>query len=258
MCPQRARPFTRSRAIESPSRSPRIARDQARSKPAQAPVKLTLEEFFAQAEGEGPKELSVVLKADVQGTCEAVRDSLEKLSTDEVKLKVLSSGVGAISETDIMLAKASQAIVLGFHVRPDPSARRASDDAGVDVRTYTVIMELLDEVKAAMAGPAAAGPQGAHARSCRGQAGPSRFPRSERSRARWWSRARCFAAPTAGWCADGVQVCEGKLSSLRRFKDDVSEVQNGLECGIGIENYNDVKVGDEIEIFEVEEVPATL
>ncbi len=231
--------------------------DQARSRPAQTPPRLTLEEFFAQAEGEGPKELSVVLKADVQGTCEAVRDSLEKLSTDEVKLKVLSSGVGAVNESDVMLAAASKAVVIAFHVRPDPSARRAADVIGVDVRTYTVIMDLIDEVKSAMAGLL-----------------PPTIKEHLVGRA---EVRQTFAIPKIGTVAgslvmegkvlrsaqcrlvrDGVQLYQGAVGSLRRFKEEAKEVQNGLECGIGIENYNDVKVGDVIEVFEVEEVPATL
>jgi translation initiation factor IF-2 len=231
--------------------------DRDRSRPVAGPPRLTLEEFFAQAEGTGPKELALVLKADVQGTCEAVRDALEKLSTDEVKLKILSSGVGAIGESDVMLATASKAIVVGFHVRPDPAARRTAESNGVDVRTYTVIMDLIDEVKAAMAGL---------------------LPPVRRETMIGRARVlQTFTIPKVGTIAgsqvvegkvtrdamvrlvrDGVQVYEGNVSSLRRFKDDVREVANGLECGIGIENYNDIKVGDEIEAYEVEEVPATL
>ena len=231
--------------------------DRDRARPAAAPRKLSLEEFFAQADGAGPKELALVLKSDVQGTCEAVRDSLEKLGTDEVKLKILSSGVGAIGESDVMLAAASKAIVVGFHVRPDPAARRTSENNGVDVRTYTVIMDLIDEVKAAMAGL---------------------LPPVRREKMQGRAEVKQpFTIPKIGTIAgsvvvegkvtrdahcrlvrDGVQVYEGKISSLRRFKDDVREVANGMECGIGIENYNDVKIGDEVEFFEVEEVPATL
>ena len=228
-----------------------------RNKPAGPSAKLTLEEFFAQADDDGPKELSVVLKTDTQGTCEAVRDSLQQLSTDAVKLKILSAGVGGVSESDVMLASASEAIVLGFHVRPDPSARRAADEKGVDIRSYNVIMNLLDEVAAAMAGLL-----------------PPTFKETLVGRA---EVRQPFTIPKVGTIAgslviegkvqrvgqcrlvrDGVQVYEGSISSLRRFKDDATEVQNGLECGIGIQNYNDVKVGDIIEIFELEELPATL
>jgi len=231
--------------------------DRERGRSVVAKPKLTLEDFFARSEGDGPKELGVVLKADVQGTCEAVRDSLERLSTDEVKLKVLSSGVGGITENDVMLASASGAIVLGFHVRPDPAARRAADDHGVDIRTYTVIMDLLDEVKAAMAGLL-----------------PPTFKEIMLGRA---EVKETFSIPRIGTIAgslvvegriargsrcrlvrDGVQVYEGTLGSLRRFKDDAREVQSGLECGIGIEGYNDVKIGDVIEVFDLEQLPATL
>ncbi len=231
--------------------------DQERGKVSAAPAKYTLEEFFAQADVDGPKELSVVLKADVKGTCEAVTDALEKLSTEDVNLKILSSGVGAINENDVMLASASSAVVVGFHVRPDPAARKAADGHGVDLRTYTIIMDLLDEVRASMAGL---------------------LPPVRRETLLGRAEVRqLFMVPRVGTIAgsiivegkanrdghcrlvrDGVQVYEGRLGSLRRFKDDVREVPNGTECGIGIANFNDVKVGDEIEIFEVEEVPATL
>jgi translation initiation factor IF-2 len=231
--------------------------DQARARTTTAPAKYTLEEFFARADGEGPKELAVVLKTDVQGTCEAVRDALEQLSTDDVTLKILSAGVGGINENDVMLASASNAIVVGFHVRPDPTARRAADGHGVDLRSYNIIMELLDEVRAAMAGL---------------------LPpvRSENLLGRVEVR-QLFVVPRVGTVAgsmvvegkasreahcrlvrDGVQIYEGKVGSLRRFKEDVREVSNGTECGISIANFNDLKVGDEIEIFEVQEVPATL
>ncbi len=231
--------------------------DLERTRPTKAPAKVSLEDFFARAEGEGPKELSVVLKADVQGTCEAVRDSLEELSTDEVTLKVLSAGVGAITENDVTLATASEAIVIGFHVRPDPAARKLADSNGVDVRTYTIIMDLLDEVKAAMAGLL-----------------PPTIKETMLGRA---EVKQTFTIPRIGTIAgslvlegkvvkgahcrlvrDGVQVYDGEISSLRRFKDEAREVPNGMECGIGIGNYGDIKVGDEIEVFEVEEVPATL
>jgi len=247
-------------AVESDRVAKQITshREDSQRGPAEKPrPKLTLEEFFAQAEGEGPKELSVVLKADVQGTCEAVREALEDLSTDAVTLRVLSSGVGAINENDVMLAKASEAIVIGFHVRPDSAARRAADNDGVDIRNYTVIMALLDEVRDAMAGLL-----------------PPTIKENMLGRA---EVLQTFTIPKIGTIAgsqviegkmvrnaharlvrDGVQVYDGMLGSLRRFKDDVREVINGTECGIGIENFNDVKIGDVIECYEVEEVPATL
>ena len=231
--------------------------DRERGEVVATPARLTLEEFFARADGELAKELPLVLKADVQGTSEAVRDSLEKLSTDEVKVKVLSAGVGAITESDVMLASAGQAIVVGFHVRPYPEARAAADRHGVDLRSYTIIMDLLDEVKAAMSGL---------------------LPPIRRETMLGRAQVKqIFTIPRMGTIAgslvvegklqrnahcrlvrDGVQVYEGQVESLRRFKDDVREVTNGSECGIGISNFNDVKPGDEIEVFDVEEVPASI
>jgi len=231
--------------------------DQVRGQVSAPKPRLTLDEFYAQSSGEGPKELTVVLKADVQGTCEAVRDALEKLSTDEVKLRVISSGVGAIVENDVNLASASGTIVLGFNVRPDPAARRQSDSDGVEIRTYSIIMELLDDVKAAMAGLL-----------------PPIVSENLLGRA---EIRETFTIPKIGTIAgsyilegkvvrhshcrvvrDGVQVYTGTVGSLRRFKDDVKEVINGMECGIGVATYNDVKVGDIIEAYELEEKPATL
>jgi translation initiation factor IF-2 len=231
--------------------------DQARSATVKPSVKVTLDEFFAKAEGLGAKELNVVLKTDVQGTCEVVRDALENLSTDEVKLTVLSSGVGAINENDVMLASASGAVVVGFHVRPDPAARKAADSVGVEIRTYTIIMELLDEIEASMAGLL-----------------PPVVKEHMLGRA---EVRQLFTIPKIGTIAgslviegkvvrsghcrlvrDGVQIYQGRLASLRRFKDDVKEVTNGMECGISIDGYNDLKTGDVIEVFEVEELPATL
>jgi len=218
----------------------------------------SLEELFAQvSEDEGPRELPVVIKADVHGSAEALREAIEKLSTDKVHVKVIHTGVGAVSESDVMLARASDAIVVGFHVRPDPAARRAAESQGVDVRLYRVIYEATDEIKAAMAGLL-----------------PPTSVEKELGRA---EVRQTFTVPRMGTVAgsyvldgtirrgararlvrDGVQIYQGRVGSLRRFKDDVREVQSGFECGIGIEGYNDIKVGDVIEAFEIEEKPATL
>ena len=216
--------------------------------------RLTLDEFYAQSTTEGPKELSVVLKSDVQGTCEAARDALEKLTTEEVSLRVISSGVGAIVENDINLASASGTIVLGFNVRPDPAARKQADSSGVEIRTYSIIMQMLDEVKAAMAGLL-----------------PPVVTENMLGRA---EIRETFTIPKLGTIAgsyilegkvirhshcrivrDGIQVYAGTVGSLRRFKDDVKEVINGMECGIGVATYNDIKVGDVIESFELNERP---
>ena len=218
--------------------------------------RLTLEEIFAQSEGGGVKELSVVIKADAQGSVEALRDALLKLSTDTVKVNVVLAGVGAVTETDVMLAKASGAIVVAFHVRPDPAARAAAEGQGVEIRAYRVIYEVSDEIKKAMLGLL-----------------PPTVSEKFLGRA---EVRQTFTVPKIGMIAgsyiteglvrrgglcrllrDGVQIYEGKVGSLKRFKDDAREVATGFECGIGIEGYNDIKVGDVIEAFALEEQAAT-
>jgi translation initiation factor IF-2 len=232
--------------------------DEERGRPAEAArAKLTLDEIFAQAEGGGVKELPLVIKADTQGSVEALRDALLKLSTDTVKVDVILAGVGAVTETDVMLAKASGAIVVAFHVRPDPAARVAAEGQGVDIRVYQVIYEVADEVKKAMEGLL-----------------PPTVSEKFLGRA---EVRQTFSVPRVGTIAgsyvvegtvrrggqcrllrDGVQIYEGKVGSLKRFKDDAREVNSGFECGIGIDGYNDVKVGDVIETYALEEQAATL
>jgi len=225
--------------------------------PTEPPVSRTLDEFFAEAEGGGVKELPLVIKGDVQGSVEALRGALLDLSTDSVKVDVIHAGVGAVTETDIMLAKASGAIVIAFHVRPDPAARRAAEGQGVDVRVYRVIYEVTEDVRKAMVGLL-----------------PPTVSEAFLGRA---EVRRTFSVPRVGTIAgsyvtegnmrrnascrllrDGVQVYEGRVGSLKRFKDDVREVASGFECGIGIDGYNDIKVGDVIEAFVLEEKPASL
>ncbi|ORM70609.1 translation initiation factor IF-2 [Pantoea wallisii] len=219
--------------------------------------KSKLENMFANmTEGE-VSELNIVLKSDVQGSVEAISDSLLKLSTDEVKVKIIGSGVGGITETDATLAAASNAIILGFNVRADASARRVIDAENVDLRYYSVIYNLIDEVKAAMSGMLA--------------------PEFKQQIIGLAEVRDVFKSPKFGAIAgcmvtegnikrhnpirvlrDNVVIYEGELESLRRFKDDVNEVRNGMECGIGVKNYNDVRVGDMIEVFEVIEIKRTI
>jgi len=230
---------------------------ERRAQPAESRPAVSLDEFFAEAQGGGVRELRLVVKADVQGSVETLRDSLTKLSADEVKVSVIHAGVGAITESDVMLARASGAIVIGFHVRPEPAARKAAEGQGVDVRTYQVIYEATDDVQKAMVGllpPTIS-------ENFLGRA----EVRQTFSVPRVGTIAGCYVAEgtmrrnaSARLLRDGVQVYEGRIGSLKRFKDDVREVQTGFECGIGIEGYNDVKVGDVIEAFVVEEKPATL
>ncbi|EHH2505176.1 translation initiation factor IF-2 [Vibrio parahaemolyticus] len=219
--------------------------------------KSKLENMFSNMTAGEVAELNVVLKADVQGSVEAIADSLLKLSTDEVKVNIVGSGVGGITETDVVLAEASNAIILGFNVRADASARRAVEAAAVDLRYYSIIYQLIDEVKQAMGGMLA--------------------PEFKQEIIGLAEVRDVFKSPKLGAIAgcmvteglikrnnpirvlrDNVVIYEGELESLRRFKDDVQEVKNGYECGIGVKNYNDVRVGDQIEVFEIVEIQRTL
>ena len=219
--------------------------------------KAKLENMFSNmAEGD-VAELNVIVKADVQGSVEAIVQSLMELSTDEVKVKVVGSGVGGITETDATLAAASNAIIVGFNVRADGSARRIIETENIDLRYYTIIYELLNEIKAAMSGML----QPEFKQEIIGLA----EVRDVFRHPKFGAIAGCMV--TEGVVKrnnpirvlrDNVVIFEGELESLRRFKDDVSEVRNGMECGIGVKNYNDVKVGDQIEVFEVVEVKRSI
>ena len=219
--------------------------------------KSKLENMFSNmTEGE-VSELNVVLKADVQGSVEAIADSLNKLSTDEVKVKIIGSGVGGITETDASLAAASNAIVLGFNVRADASARKIIESENIDLRYYSVIYDLIDEVRQAMSGMLA--PE--YKQQIIGLAEVRDVFRSPK----FGAVAGCMV--TEGTVKrnnpirvlrDNVVIYEGELESLRRFKDDVPEVKNGYECGIAVKNYNDVRPGDQIEVYEIVEIQRTL
>ncbi len=228
-----------------------------RAPPEEARTALSLEEFFGQSESGGVKELPILVKADVHGSVEALREALLKLSTDAVKVNVVHSGVGAVTETDVMLAKATGAIVVAFHVRPEPAARRAAEAQGVDIRAYQIIYEVSDENRKAMTGllpPTVT-------ESFLGRA----EVRATFSVPRVGTIAGCYITEgvirrggMARLLRDGVQIYEGRISSLKRFKDDAREVAAGFECGIGIEGFNDVKIGDVIESYVREERAATL
>jgi translation initiation factor IF-2 len=231
--------------------------DELRKRPAEARPTFSLDEFFARAEGGGVKELPIVLKADVHGSVEAVRDALLRQSTDDVKVNVIHSGVGAITETDVMLAKASGAIIVGFHVRPDPTARKEAEGQGVDVRMYKVIYEVVDEVRAAMVGLLP--PTVTEEFQGRAEVRETfTVPKIGTIAGCYVTEGKVNRADLCRLVRDGVQVHEGKLGSLKRFKDDTREVASGFECGIGIDAYNDVKIGDVIETYKLAENPATL
>ncbi len=217
----------------------------------------TLEDFMAEAAAGGVATLRIIIKADQGGPAEALADALAQLSTAEVKVEVVHRGVGAITESDVLLARASGAIIVGFHVRPDSNARAAADRERVEIRTYRIIYEAVEEVKLAMEGLLA--PEKKEV--VLGEA----EVRQVFKIAKIGTIAGCFVRsgviPRTGRARvirNGVEVYDGTLSSLKRFKDDVREVREGFECGIGIENFNDIKVGDLIESYRIEEVARSL
>jgi translation initiation factor IF-2 len=219
--------------------------------------KLSLEGFAEQIKTAGVKELPIILKADVQGSAEVLADTLSKLSTEKVKIKVLHSGVGAITENDVLLASASNAVIIGFNVRPERKAQELAEMEKVDIRLHSIIYELQDEIRKAMAGLL-----------------EPIIKETYQGRALVQQTFRVPKVGTVAGCIvqdgnikrdsdvrlirDGVQVYKGKISSLKRFKDDASEVRNGMECGIAISNFNDIKRNDVIEAFVTEKIAAEI
>jgi translation initiation factor IF-2 len=217
--------------------------------------RLTLESLQAQIAEGGMKELPIIIKADVQGSAEVLADTLTKLTDEKVKVRIIHSGVGAINESDVLLGSASNAIIIGFNVRPDRNAAEVAEREKVDIRQHSVIYHVTDEIKKAMTGLLE--------------------PTFKEQRIGIAQVRETFKVPKVGTIAgcmvtdgritrqgdaqarllrDNVVVWEGKLASLKRFKDDVSEVKSGFECGLGLQNFNDVKVGDVIEVFQMERV----
>ncbi len=220
-------------------------------------TRMSLESFMEKAAEGEVKELPIVIKADVQGSVEALRDALARLSTDKVKLSVIHTGVGAITESDVMLAAASNAIIVAFNVRANPKAAEVMETEGVEVRYYDVIYKAIEEIREAMEGLL-----------------DSLFKEHTIGRAEVRETFKVPRVGTVAGCAvtdgvarrnalarlvrDGVVIFDGKLASLKRFKDDVKEVAAGYECGIGLEGFNDIKVGDVIEMYELEEIRPSL
>ncbi|MBK8574850.1 MAG: translation initiation factor IF-2 [Elusimicrobia bacterium] len=218
---------------------------------------LSLEEFHKQAEAGKIKSLPIVLKADVQGSLEAVKESLMKLGNEEISVRVIHAGVGGINNSDVVLAAASDAIILGFNVRPDPSSEHMAQREGVEIKTYRIIYEMVNEVKAALEGLL--------------------DPEQKEVTQGWAEVRKVFMAPKVGAVAgcmvtdgkvsrtakarlvrNGAIVFEGGLGSLKRFKDDVKDVEKGFECGLSLANYKEVKVGDRLEFYVVEKVARKL
>ena len=239
----------------------RMARELAEQRKAKtkeeqfkAASKVSLDDLFAQI-SEGSKELNIIVKADVGGSAEAVKASLVKLTNEEVKVNVIHSAVGGITESDVMFAAASNAIIVGFNVRPDKGAIDSAERQKVDIRTYRIIYDCINEIEAAMKGMLA--------------------PTFKEELLGHSEVRQTIHVPGAGTIAgsyvqdgkvtrnaqirvvrDGIVIFEDKISSLRRFKDDVKEVAQGYECGIGLEKFNDIKIGDILEAFEIVEVKA--
>ncbi len=220
-------------------------------------TRMSLETVFEKMKEQDLKVLHVVLKADVQGSLEALSDSLKKLSTDKIKIDIVRGGIGAITESDVLLASASDAIIIGFNVKPSPQAKQLADQEHVDIRFYDVIYHALEEVKSAMTGLL----EPVFKEVVLGRA----EVRQTFHISKVGTIAGCYVLDglvkrnaLARLLRDNVVVYKGKIESLRRFKDDVKEVQAGYECGIGLEKFNDIKVGDVIEAYELEEVAPEL
>jgi translation initiation factor IF-2 len=218
---------------------------------------VTLEDFMAQAAAGEARTLSIIIKADQGGPAEALADALVQLSTPEVKVEIVHRGVGAITESDILLAKTAGAIIIGFHVRPDNNARTAAEREGVDIKLYRIIYEAVGDVRAAMEGML----RPEEREVILGEA----EVREVFKISRIGTIAGCFVRSGVinrqgriRVIRDGVEIFDGAIASLRRFKDDVREVRDGFECGIGVENFNDIKVGDVLECYRTEEVARTL
>ena len=230
---------------------------KARESELAAGSKISLDKLFEKMSEGDVQELRVIIRSDVQGTLEAFAKAAEDLSTAEIKVRVLHEGTGTITESDILLASASEAIIIGFNVRPSVKVKELAHQENVDVRSYDVIYHALDDIRKAMVGML--------------------DPTFEEEVIGTAEIRETFNVPKIGTIAgcfvsdgkiqrnarvrvlrDGVVVYTGKISSLKRFKDDAKEVASGYECGIGVENFNDLKVGDNLEAFIMQEVEATL
>lgn len=219
--------------------------------------KISLEDIFSKVKQGDVKELNVVLKADVAGSLEAIMGMFNKASTAEVKLKVIHSAVGAVTENDVLLASTAKGIVVGFNVRPDNGGAAAAKRLGVDVRSYSIVYEMMDEIRKAMAGLLT--PDIVEKVMGRAEVRNTfNVPKIGTIAGTFISDGKIQRSNLVRLLRDGKIIYDGKISSLKRFKDDAKEVAQGFECGIGIENFNDVKVGDVIEAYVKEEIAREL
>lgn len=241
---------------ETAERVVRIRRE-LKEKNAAGTKKLSLEEIFSKVTQGDVKELAIILKADVHGSLEAIQGMLSKVSTPEVKCRVLHAAVGGINESDVLLAQTAKGIIIGFNVRPDTAGAAKAKQLGVDVRTYTIVYELMDDIKKAMAGLLTPDV----VEKVMGRAEIRNIftvPKIGTIAGCFISDGKIQRSNNVRLLRDGKIVYDGKIGSLKRFKDDAREVAQGFECGIGIENFNDVKVGDTIEAYIKEEVAREL
>ncbi len=219
--------------------------------------KLTLEKYYEQMEGALAKELNLIIRADVQGSVEALIESIQKIASTEVKVNIVHSATGAITESDIMLATVSNAIVIAFNVRPNLKVRDLANEQNVEIRFYDVIYSVVNEIRGAIVGLM----EPTYEEHVRGRAEVRQvytIPKVGTIAGCYVTEGKIERGQHARLLREGVVVYDGKIASLRRFKDDAKEVQSGYECGIGIENYNDVKVNDVIECYEIEEIEPVL
>ena len=216
-----------------------------------------LDNMFESMTAGEKKTLNVVVKTDVRGSLEAIQSALIEMGNDEVQVNIVSGGVGGIAESDVTLAMTSEAVMFGFNVRADNSARRLIEKEGVDLRYYNVIYDLIDDVKSALSGMLAPELREeivgiAEVRDV------FRSPKLGLIAGCMVVEGTVYRAKPIRVLRENVVIYEGELESLRRFKDDANEVRNGVECGIGVKNYNDVQEGDSIEVYEVREIARTL
>lgn len=237
-----------------PASSSSSAKQAEKDAAAKQASKVTLDNLFAKMQEGEMKELNLIVKADVQGSAEAVRASLEKLSNEEVRVRVIHAGVGAINESDILLASTANAIVVGFNVRPDAAAQASAQRANVDIRMYRVIYDAIDEIEAAMKGMLA-----------------PKYREAIIGHAEVRQTYKVSAIGTIAGCyvkdgkvtrdskvrvlRDNIVIYEGEIGSLQRFKDSVKEVAQNYECGMSIDKFNDIKEGDIFECYVMEEIP---
>jgi translation initiation factor IF-2 len=248
------------REVEDEREARHIAEErEARTRQAELVTarRTTLEDLMRQTGRAEVVELNLIVKADVQGSVQALEDSLLKLPQDEVKVNIVRAGAGGITENDVTLAMASDAIIVGFNVRPSAGARELAEAEGVDIRTYRVIYDAIDDIKAALSGLL----KPEQREQILGEAEVRQMFRVPKLGV----IAGCYVRSglirrnaSARLVRDGVVVYDGKIASLRRFKDDAAEVRDGFECGIGLENFQDVKEGDLIEAYRVDEVARSI